>query len=72
MKKDWDTRVMVEIAVAAAPADPRHAADLSDALRWLGDLEMVPLFVSSLRHGVRAGVWSGLSWGFSTSSWIHI
>ncbi|NMB45829.1 MAG: energy-coupled thiamine transporter ThiT [Firmicutes bacterium] len=61
MKKQWDLRVMMEIAVAAA---------LSLILGMLRiyrmpyggsvTLEMVPIFVVSLRHGVRSGAWSGL------------
>lgn len=64
MKRKWDTRVMVEIAVAAA---------LSLILGFLRiyrmpyggsvTLEMVPIFVVSLRHGTRSGAWSGLILG---------
>ncbi|MGI6567116.1 MAG: energy-coupled thiamine transporter ThiT [Firmicutes bacterium] len=60
MQKKWDTRVMVEIAVAAALALILGMLRLY-RMAYGGSitLEMVPLFVISLRHGVRAGMWSG-------------
>ena len=60
MQKKWDTRVMVEIAVAAALALILGMLRIY-RMPYGGSvtLEMVPLFVVSLRHGVGAGVWSG-------------
>jgi thiamine transporter len=64
VQKKFDTRVMMEIAVAAA---------LSLILGMLRiyrmpyggsvTLEMVPIFVVSLRHGMRSGAWSGVILG---------
>jgi thiamine transporter len=64
VKKQWDTRVLVEIGVAAA------LAMILGMLRLFRGpqggsitLEMVPIFVVSFRHGVRPGVWSGVIMG---------
>jgi len=64
MKKQRDTKVMVEVAIAAA-----LAMILSMLRLFRGPqggsvtLEMVPIFVVSLRHGLRPGLWSGMLLG---------
>ncbi|NLJ24909.1 MAG: energy-coupled thiamine transporter ThiT [Firmicutes bacterium] len=64
MKRRWDTRVMMEIAVAAALALILGMLRLY-RMPYGGSitLEMVPILVVSLRHGPKSGAWSGLILG---------
>ena len=61
MQKQWNTRIMVEIAVAAALSLILGMLRLYRMPQGGGiTLEMVPIFVVTFRHGFRSGAWVGL------------